>query len=46
MDEPTKALTDAQEKTVKDLNLYLYCKNATAKTSISIRRDRRILPAN
>lgn len=31
MDEPTKALTDAQEKTVKDLNLYLYCKNATGK---------------
>ena len=31
MDEPTKALTDAQEKTVKDLNLYLFCKNATGK---------------
>lgn len=31
MDEPAKALTDAQEKTVKDLNLYLYCKNATGK---------------
>ena len=31
MDEPAKALTDVQEKTVKDLNLYLYCKNATGK---------------
>ena len=31
IDEPAKALTDAQEKTVKDLNLYLYCKNATGK---------------
>ena len=31
MDEPAKALTDAQEKTVKDLNLYLFCKNATGK---------------
>ena len=31
MDEPTKAPTDAQEKTVKDLNLYLFCKNAAGK---------------
>ena len=31
LDEPSKALTDAQEKTVKDLNLYLYCKNAAGK---------------
>lgn len=31
LDEPAKALSDAQEKTVKDLNLYLYCKNATGK---------------
>ena len=31
MDEPTKTLSDAQEKTVKDLNLYLFCKNATGK---------------
>ena len=26
-----QSLTDAQEKTVKDLNLYLFCKNATGK---------------
>ena len=31
MDGPTKTLNDAQEKTVKDLNLYLYCKNAAGK---------------
>ena len=31
LDEPAKALSDAQEKTVKDLNLYLYCKNAAGK---------------